>query len=82
MEDGVKSEKSKENGKEYLAILTEGQHVNFGALGYQRYEDRAPLRLYSHLGRKDPQRRKRYHQRHKKDYPKYSADWFSKTYLW
>jgi hypothetical protein len=82
MDDGVKFEKSKEKGKKYLAILPDGQHVNFGALGYQHYEDRTPLKLYSHLDHKDPQRRKRYHQRHKKDYPKYSADWFSKTYLW
>ena len=82
MDDGVRFEKSKEKGKKYLAILPDGRHVNFGALGYQHYEDSTPLKLYSHLDHKDPERRKRYHQRHKKDYPKHSADWFSKTYLW
>ena len=55
MDDGVKFEKSKEKGKKYLAILPDGQHVNFGALGYQHYEDRTPLKLHSHLDHKDPQ---------------------------
>ena len=38
MDDGVRFEKSKEKGKKYLAILPDGRHVNFGALGYQHYK--------------------------------------------
>ena len=47
MDDGVKFEKSKGKGKKYLTILPDGQHVDFGALGYEHYEDRTPLKLYA-----------------------------------
>jgi hypothetical protein len=44
--------------------------------------DRTPLKLYASLDHRDPERRARYYQRHAKNYPKYSPDWFSKKYLW
>jgi len=82
MYSGIKFEKSNANGKKYAAILPDGKRVNFGALGYEHYKDRTPLKLYSHLDHNDSERRKRYYERHNKDYPKYSADYFSKKYLW
>ena len=82
MDRGIKFEKSKAKGKKYAAILPDGKRVNFGALGYEHYKDRTPLKLYSHLDHNDSERRKLYYQRHNKDYPKYSADYFSKKYLW
>ena len=82
MDRGIKFEKSKAKGKKYAAILPDGKRVNFGALGYEHYKDRTPLKLYSHLDHNSLERRKLYYQRHNKDYPKYSADYFSKKYLW
>lgn len=82
MDGGIKFEKSKAKGKKYTAILPDGKRVNFGAEGYAQYKDRTPLKLYSHLDHNDSERRKRYYDRHNKDYPKYSPDWFSKKYLW
>ena len=82
MDSGSRFEKSKAKGKKYAAILPDGKRVNFGALGYEHYKDRTPLKLYSHLDHNDSERRKRYYERHNKDYPKYSADYFSKKYLW
>jgi hypothetical protein len=82
MDKEIKFEKSKVKGKKYTAILPDGKRVNFGALGYEHYEDKTPLKLYSHLDHNDKQRRDLYYKRHNKDYPKYSPDWFSKKYLW
>ena len=82
MSGKIKFEKSKVKGKKYTAILPDGKKVSFGALGYQQYEDKTPLKLYSKLDHHDKERRDRYYQRHPKDYPKYSPDWFSKHYLW
>ena len=78
----IRFERSKVNGKKYTAVLPDGRRVNFGALGYQQYMDRTPLKLYASLDHRDPERRARYYQRHAKNYPKYSPDWFSKKYLW
>ena len=58
MDSGIKFEKSKAKGKKYAAILPDGKRVNFGALGYEHYKDRTPLKLYSHLDHNDPERRK------------------------
>ena len=82
MDGGIKFEKSKVKGKKYTAILPDGKRVSFGALGYEHYKDRTPLKLYSHLDHNDKHRRDLYYARHSIDYPKYSPDWFSKKYLW
>lgn len=71
--------------KKYIAILNDDgkiKKVSFGHQDYQQYQDRTPLRLYSHLNHLDKKRRELYYKRHNKEYPIYSADWFSKTYLW
>jgi hypothetical protein len=72
--------RSSAKGKKYTAIV-DGHKVHFGALGYQQFHDRTPLKLYSAWDHNDPERRKRYYLRHSKT-TKYSADWFSKHYLW
>jgi hypothetical protein len=82
MSDKIIFEKSKVKNKKYAAILPNGKRVNFGDKRYEQYEDRTPLKLYSKLDHHDKERRKRYYERHDKDYPKYSPDYFSKTYLW
>ena len=56
--------------------------VYFGQLGFQHFKDRTPLKLYSSFDHNDPKRRELYYKRHPVDYPKYSADWFAKKYLW
>lgn len=79
----------------YTAILPSNRRVNFGHKDYQHYKDSVPKRLggklYSSLDHKDPERRKRYQQRHKKVLNKYnepayrvrySPSWFSYYFLW
>lgn len=67
--------------KKYIAIV-DSKEVPFGDIRYQHFKDRTPLKLYSKLDHLDENRRLSYYKRHNKMYPKYSADWFSKTYLW
>ena len=62
--------------------LDKHKTVHFGHQDYQQYKDTTPLKLYSDKDHLDKARRARYYARHKKDYPKYSADWFSKVFLW
>lgn len=71
--------------KKYNAILEENgkeKKIGFGHQDYEQYKDSTPLKLYSHLDHNDELRKKRYFARHKKNYPKYSADYFSKHFLW
>lgn len=71
--------------KKYNAILEENgqiKKVGFGHQDYQQYKDSTGLNLYSHLNHLDKKRRENYYKRHSKNYPKYSADYFSKKYLW
>ncbi len=70
------------SGKKYEVILKDGTKVRFGALNFSQYRDDTPLKLYSKDNHLDKARRDRYYARHNTDYPKYSADWFSKFYLW
>jgi len=70
--------------KKYRVILSDGTKVDFGAIRpdgvpYHHYKDQTPLRAYLDYDHGDEHRRKLYHGRHAKDYPKYSADWLSKT---
>jgi hypothetical protein len=71
--------------KKYTAIFEHNnkiKKVSFGDVRYEHYKDRTPIKLYSDLDHLDDKRRMLYHLRHSKDYPKYSADWFSKKFLW
>lgn len=79
--------KSSNRNKKYDAILKSGTKVSFGAIKsngepYQQFRDSTPNEIYSAFNHYDVDRMARYLKRHKKDYPKYSADWFSKKYLW
>jgi hypothetical protein len=85
----IEFRKSKAKHKMYAAILqnkkTGRTHtVNFGDKRYQNYQDKTGLNLYPHLIHGDPERRKRYRQRHKKDLRAgyYSAGRFSWKILW
>jgi hypothetical protein len=54
--------------------------VHFGDKRYQHYEDK--IGLYGDLDHNDMERLQLYYKRHKKNYPEFSADFFSKKYLW
>ena len=82
MDKKITFEKSDRRYKKYKAILPDGSTVHFGDKRYQQYKDSTPLKLYSNLDHKDEKRRELYYKRHAKEYPKYSADYFSKIYLW
>jgi hypothetical protein len=71
--------------KKYNAILEENKKekkVAFGDQRYEQYKDSTGLNLYSNLNHLDENRKNLYYRRHNKNYPKYSADYFSKKYLW
>lgn len=73
--------------KKYDAVFADGRIISFGAIKrsgepYQQYKDRTPLKAFKQYDHNDEQRRERYYLRHRRNYPKYSADWFSKKYLW
>ncbi len=79
--------KSLTKNKKYDAILKNketGQikKIPFGQLPYEHYKDSTGLNLYSHLDHLNEKRRELYYKRHNKQYPKFSADYFSKKYLW
>ena len=54
--------------------------LSFGDRRYSHYHDR--LGHYAHLNHDDDARRQRYYKRHNKNYGPYTADWFSKAFLW
>jgi hypothetical protein len=62
--------------KEYDYLLS------FGSALYQHYEDKTPLKLWSHLNHNDKERRKRYYQRHGTTDDEESAKYYSNKYLW
>ena len=71
--------------KKYKVVLTENgrkRTVQFGDRRYGQFKDKTPLKLYSKKDTLDSKRKTAYYKRHPKNYPKYSADWFSKKYLW
>jgi len=55
---------------------------HFGALGYDQYFDRTPLRLYSHLNHLDAKRRHRYYLRHGTSKDPLKAKYWANKYLW
>ena len=79
-------EKAKAKNKKYSALLKNKKtgrikKINFGDVRYQQYYDR--LGLYSHLNHGDPERRRRYIARHSANsFKPYSANYFSRFYLW
>ena len=83
-------EKAKAKGKKYSAIIQNRQtkkqkRMNFGALGYEHYKDKTPLKLYSNLDHNDKNRRDSYqarHNTHRIDESEYSPAYFSFKYLW
>ena len=86
-EKKLKFEKSDKTYKKYKVTFTDpdtkrDKTVHFGDSRYEQFHDSTPLKLYKHLDHNDKKRRDLYYQRHPTDYPKYSADWFSKKYLW
>ena len=66
------------HGKDSKKIKT----IQFGSKKYGQYKDKTPLKLYSSKDTLDKKRRKAYYSRHSKNYPRYSADWLAKKYLW
>jgi len=56
--------------------------ISFGHQDYQQFRDTTPLRLYKSKDHGDRKRRTAYFKRHPKNYPKFSADFMSKKYLW
>ena len=82
--------KSTRKDKKYM-VKVGNKWVHFGNKNYQQYFDKVPLKLYSHLDHKDPERRANYRSRHKaiklKDGTlayknKNSASYWSWLYLW
>lgn len=83
----IRFRKSTNRYKKYDAILSDGRIIPFGSIKrsgepYAQYHDSTGLNLYSDYDHKDKKRRYAYFKRHKIDYPAYSADWFSKMFLW
>ena len=75
------------NKKKYKVVIYDidgkkRKTVNFGSAPNNQYRDTTPLKLYTNKNHNDKKKRKAYFARHKINYPKYSADWFSKKYLW
>jgi hypothetical protein len=75
---------SNDNKHKYTAyILNEYgkiKQIKFGAIDYEHYYDL--LKHYKKLNHLNIDRRNNYYARHSINYPKYSADWFSKKVLW
>ena len=73
--------------KKYKVIIYDNKGkkkltVQFGSKSYGQFKDTSPLKLYKKLDTNDKVKRNSYFKRHKKNYKKYSADWFSKKFLW
>ena len=77
------------HGKNSKKIRT----IQFGHINYGQFKDTTPLKLYSNKNTTplklysnkntlDKKKRKAYFSRHPTNYPRYSADWLSKKYLW
>jgi hypothetical protein len=67
---------------DYKYLLSFGELQNKDGDFYQHYKDSTPLKLYSDLDHKDPERRKRYYLRHSTTDNIDSAKWFSNNFLW
>jgi hypothetical protein len=61
--------KSKKKGKKYTAYIRNKhtkkiRKIHFGAIGYQQYKDRTPLKLYSKYNHNTRKRMQNYFNRH------------------
>ena len=83
--------KSARKNKKYKVVIYKKDKkiktIHFGGIKkdgtpYPQFKDTTPLKLYSKYDTNDKERRTLYYKRHKKDYGKLSADYFSKKYLW
>ena len=76
----VKLQFSKGSGdKKYRVIIFDNKDKKIKTV---QFGNDTPLKLYKNLDHLDKSRRDLYYKRHKKNYPKYSADYFSKRFLW
>jgi len=75
---------AKDNVHKYTATVLDEtgklKEVKFGSVNHEHYYDL--LKTYKKLNHNDADRRSNYYKRHAIDYPKFSADWFSKKILW
>ena len=98
----IKIEKSKVKGKKYTARLkniktNKTRKISFGALGYQQFKDRTPLKLYKKSNHSNKKRQERYYgifsrgiknrkkaieYEEKKSKGYYNAKILSHIYLW
>lgn len=69
----------KSSVKKYYATVN-NKRVYFGSKFHEQYFDQ--IGYYKALNHNDKERRKRYYLRHNVNYPRGSADWFSKKLLW
>lgn len=78
--------KSANYNKKYTAFVKENPDstsmtvIEFGSRNNTQYYDL--LEHYKAQNNLNPVNLKNYYLRHKVNYPKFSADWFSKTFLW
>ena len=101
MKEKILKFKKGPTGKKYTALVQNKKtkkirKIHFGALDYQHYKDRTPLKLYSHKNHNARKRMKNYYSRHsgtkkrnkaiKKEKLKskgyYNAKILSHIYLW
>jgi len=73
---------SRRKGKKYDVFKNGKYLVSFGANDYEHYQDKTPLKAYSHLNHYDKERRRLYYARHGEAAKFESAKWFSHKYLW
>jgi hypothetical protein len=84
----LRIEVSPRTHKKYVAVLHNTttnrlNRVHFGDSRYQQYRDRTKLKRWAHLDHDDRDRRKKFRQRFRwAAKKKFSAAYFSWTYLW
>lgn len=81
----IEFRKSPRKGKKYQVDFDyDGEHytIHFGALNYAQFKDSTPLKLYSRLDHKDPERRRRFYLRHGIEKDPRSARYWASKYLW
>jgi hypothetical protein len=81
----IKFRKSPRKGKKYQVDFDyDGEHyiLHFGALNYEHFKDSTPLKLYSRLDHKDPERRRLFYARHGIEKDPRSARYWASKYLW
>lgn len=64
----IKIEKAKTKGKKYTATVQnrktkKNRKISFGAIGYEQFKDRTPLKLYKKFNHSNKKRQERYYAR-------------------